>query len=68
MAPGLLRPLPRLLVLGLGLALLGAVAGERVPGTPGAGPGLCGRPGASLPPGIGEPALGTQRTGPIWGY
>uniref|UniRef100_A0A673U255 Tumor necrosis factor receptor superfamily member 12A n=1 Tax=Suricata suricatta TaxID=37032 RepID=A0A673U255_SURSU len=33
MDPGLLRPLPRLLLLGLGLALLGAVAGERVPGT-----------------------------------
>uniref|UniRef100_A0A8C0LZI4 Tumor necrosis factor receptor superfamily member 12A n=7 Tax=Caniformia TaxID=379584 RepID=A0A8C0LZI4_CANLF len=33
MVLGPLRPLPRLLVLGLGLALLGAAAGERVPGT-----------------------------------
>ncbi|GAB5583158.1 tumor necrosis factor receptor superfamily member 12A [Prionailurus iriomotensis] len=33
MVSGPLRPLPRLLALGLGLALLGAVAGERVPGT-----------------------------------
>uniref|UniRef100_A0ABI7WX99 TNF receptor superfamily member 12A n=3 Tax=Felidae TaxID=9681 RepID=A0ABI7WX99_FELCA len=32
MVSGPLRPLPRLLALGLGLALLGAVAGERVPG------------------------------------
>lgn len=37
MVPALLRALPRLLVLGLGLALLGATAGERVPGTQGAG-------------------------------
>lgn len=47
MVSGPLRPLPRLLALGLGLALLGAVAGERVPGTPGAGPGLRGRPGGA---------------------
>ncbi|XP_061066299.1 tumor necrosis factor receptor superfamily member 12A isoform X1 [Eubalaena glacialis] len=33
MSPGPLRPLLRLLVLGLGLALLRAAAGERVPGT-----------------------------------
>uniref|UniRef100_A0A8C6B4A5 Tumor necrosis factor receptor superfamily member 12A n=1 Tax=Monodon monoceros TaxID=40151 RepID=A0A8C6B4A5_MONMO len=33
MSPGPLRPLPRLFVLGLGLALLRAAAGERVPGT-----------------------------------
>uniref|UniRef100_E1BJH6 TNF receptor superfamily member 12A n=3 Tax=Bos TaxID=9903 RepID=E1BJH6_BOVIN len=33
MAPCPLRPLLRLLVLGLGLALLRAAAGERVPGT-----------------------------------
>lgn len=67
MALGPLRPLPRLLVLGLGLALLGAAGGERVPGTPGAGwAGGRGGPG-SLSPGIGEPALGTRRTGPNLG-
>lgn len=58
MVPGPLRPLPRLLVLGLGLALLGAAVGERVPGTPGAGPGLGGRPR-----GPGEPLTGDRGVG-----
>lgn len=42
MAPLLLRPWLRQFVLGLGLALLCAAAGERVPGMPGAEQGLGG--------------------------
>ena len=58
MSPGPLRPLPPLLVLGLGLALLRAAAGERVPGMP--GPGWAGGRGRWGNPrsGIGEPSLG----------
>ena len=53
-----LRPLLRLLVLGLGLALLRAAAGERVPGMP--VPGRAGERGSGGSPraGIGEPAPG----------
>lgn len=46
MAPLLLRPLLRLFVLGLGLALLCAAAGERMPGMPGAEQGLGGGRGS----------------------
>lgn len=53
-----LRPLLRLLVLGLGLALLRAAAGERVPGMP--VPGRAGERGSGGSPRaeIGEPAPG----------
>lgn len=77
MVRALLRALPRLLVLGLGLALLGAAAGERVPGTQGAGPGLGGRPrgqreslAGDRGAGIGDPENGAELGGTrrTWGF
>lgn len=58
MIPGPLRPRLRFLVLGLGLALLRAAAGEPVPGMPGAGSGAGGR--AWEP---GEPPSRDRETG-----
>lgn len=57
MAPGLQRPLLRLLVLWLGLALLCSVAGERVPGTPGDEQGLGRR---AWGPGNPRPGIGVD--------
>lgn len=65
MAPGPLCPLLRLLVMGLGLALLCAAAAERVPGTLGAEKGL-GVRGRESSAGFGDQAL-VSRRGPNWG-